>query len=241
MISRIKNRIKRFFVSRSGRDPITGQIALKGKRVSLGNNLASWTIPEGLLSDQSVCYLVGAGEDISFDIAVAERYHCSVLTIDPTPRAIKHFETQQKLMESKKVSEYIRLLPVGVWKSNGTMKFYSPADPSHVSHSLVNLQKTETFFEAEVRTLTSIMHDNKHSIIDLLKIDIEGAEYEVIKSFISEGIRPKVVCIEYDEAFNPLDDKFKTRISESLNLLLENGYQLFHLDYPGNYTLELKK
>jgi len=237
MIKRILNRLNRYVVDFSNRDPITGIKIPKNPSVTLGNNLASWTIPTDILTDKSICYLVGAGEDISFDIEVASRYKCKVLTLDPTPRAIRHFDSKREEIQSKGISDYITMVPVGVWNEDKAMKFYAPADPSHVSHSLVNLQKTETFFEADVKTLTTIMKESGDIHIDLLKIDIEGAEYEVIKSFVREGIRPTVVCIEYDEAFNALDDGYKLRIRESLDLLIKSGYSLFHLDYPGNYTL----
>jgi hypothetical protein len=32
---------------------------------------------------------------------------------------------------------------VGVWDEDAMMKFYVPANPAHVSHSVLNLQKTE--------------------------------------------------------------------------------------------------
>jgi hypothetical protein len=44
-----------------------------------------------------MCYSAGVGEDISFDCALVERFHCQVRVIDSTPRAIRHFNNLEKL------------------------------------------------------------------------------------------------------------------------------------------------
>lgn len=238
MIKRIINKLKELQFNITKTDPITGIRIPPNKKVIYGNPSAIWTIPENILTQGSICYLVGAGEDISFDCAVAEKYQCKVFILDPTPRAISHFEKVKKSgVINDSVISLIKFLPVGLWKENTTLKFYAPEKEEYVSHSVVNLQKTERYFEAQVKTLATFMKENGQESIDLLKIDIEGAEYEVIKSIIKDKIFPKILCVEFDETFHPLDDHHKERINESLNLLLNSGYKLFNLDYPGNYTL----
>ncbi|MEP6891423.1 MAG: hypothetical protein ABI955_12095 [Nitrospirota bacterium] len=67
----------------------------------LGTTYGGWIIPAdaGLTAD-SICYCAGAGEDISFDCALVERFHCQVRVIDPTPRAIQHFTNLEKAVMS---------------------------------------------------------------------------------------------------------------------------------------------
>src|SRR3546814_15009346 len=38
-----------------------------------------------------------------------------------------------------------------------------------------------------------------HDRLDLLKVDVEGAEQEVIRSMLASGIRPTVLCMEFDQ------------------------------------------
>ena len=38
-----------------------------------------------------------------------------------------------------------------------------------------------------VRTLATLMKDNGHAWIDLLKIDVEGAEWEVLENLVAQG------------------------------------------------------
>jgi hypothetical protein len=71
------------------------------KLVRLGTTYGGWIIPvdAGLTAD-SICYSAGAGEDISFDCALVERFHCQVRVIDPTPRVIQHFNNLEKALMS---------------------------------------------------------------------------------------------------------------------------------------------
>jgi hypothetical protein len=88
-------------------------------------------------------YCAGAGEDITFDLALLER-GLKVTVFDPTPRAIEYVN------KTAPQDENFRLVTVGWWDKGETLRFYAPRDDSHVSHSVVNLQRTEKFFEAKV-------------------------------------------------------------------------------------------
>ena len=130
-------------------------------------------IPATLLEESSVCYCVGVGEDITFDLALIERFGCQVFAFDPTPRAIQHVKATTSAVGS------FHFYPVGLWSADGRLKFFAPQNPCHVSHSIVNLQGTTGYFEAECKRLSTIMRELEHTSLDLLKLDIEGAEYEV--------------------------------------------------------------
>lgn len=41
------------------------------------------------------------------------------------------------------------------------------------------------------------MKELSHSVIDILKIDIEGSEYDVIEDLINSKIRPKELLNEF--------------------------------------------
>lgn len=57
----------------------------------LGTDPCGWRLPEFILRPGAVAYCVGAGEDISFDLALHDR-EMRVVTIDPTPRVLSHVE-----------------------------------------------------------------------------------------------------------------------------------------------------
>lgn len=196
----------------------------------LGSTYGGWTIPTSLVSKGAICYCVGCGEDITFDLALIRQFGCDVFAFDPTPRAIDHVRRA-----AGNIAEY-HFQDVGVWSKEETLKFFAPKDRRHVSHSLVNLQATEEYFEAKVSRLTTLMRANGHRRLDLLKLDVEGAEYAVIDSMLEDKVEVAVLCVEYDEFFSPLDRHFKSRIRASVAGLIDAGYVLVWSEGNGNYT-----
>jgi hypothetical protein len=75
--------------------------------------------------------------------------------------------------------------------------------------------------------------------IPLIKLDIEGAEIEVITSFLDDGIRPEQILVEYDELNNP-SLKTRRRVIGCHNKLTLNNYNLIHYSNPNNFLYVLK-
>lgn len=203
-------------------------------REKIGSNYGGWIIPQGWLGENSICYCLGVGEDITFDLGLIERFGCDVYGFDPTPRAIAHVQRVAANIQKYHFSA------IGIWKEETILKFYAPRNPGHVSHSVVNLQGTTEYFEAHCRRLSNIMRDNDHESLDLLKLDIEGAEYEVLNTLLTDRIRVKVLCVEYDEAFNPQSGDYKRRIRESVQRLSAAGFKLIAVDGIANMTFVCK-
>jgi FkbM family methyltransferase len=170
----------------------------------IGSDYGGWMVPTALIGAEWVCYCGGVGEDITFDLGLIERFGCRVFAFDPTPRAIAHVE---RLAPDPRFT----LVPVGLWSEDTRLRFYGPADPAHVSHSVVNLQRTRESFEAPVRSIRSLMDELGHETIDLLKIDIEGAEHAVLSSLPRAGVRPTVICAEIDRPVSTLRAWLTTR------------------------------
>ena len=209
-----------------------------GKRlVTIGTNYGGWTIPLELLNSDSICYLAGAGEDISFDLGLAKQVGCTVHIFDPTPRSKKHYEdvvtaagngsvmrinnNKKELYElDKQAVKLLRFHELGVWKQKEVLKFFAPQDETHISHSISNLQHTSRYFEANVDRLSNLMQQNGHDHLNLLKIDIEGAEFEVIDSIIEDNLKINIFCVE----FHQKDQKDFSEIQASINKLESNGY-----------------
>jgi len=235
--------IKSFFS-----DPTTGiKIHCGFDLVKLGSKYGAWVIPSGYLGRQSICYLVGAGEDISFDCEIAKRYKSRVYIVDPTPKAKRHFErvkltvlrgefNKDAYFLDKESFNRIRYLPYGVAGKSGLRRFYRPKNPTHISHSIVNLQDTKSFFKAKCFKIKDLIERFGHKKVSLLKLDIEGTEYEVIDSLVTDGIFVDILCLEYDEVHSPKDDNYQKRIKKSAQKLIKSGYLLVSVDSLSNYT-----
>jgi len=246
MIKRILNKIKRF---------IKLKINQKINKIEIskfGTKYGNWTVPSKLLNNNSVCYLAGAGEDISFDIEITEKYVCNTFILDPTPRAKIHYDKiaqnlingiETKIHDSSytyKISknnfQKITFLELGLWDNEEIIKFYKPKNENYVSHSIVNLQKTNDFISLNVNRLSNIMKNFNHKTIDILKIDIEGAEYKVLDTILEDKLDIKVICIEFDETHTPLDNNYLSRICEYIKKLRNVGYIIIDIDYKYNFT-----
>ncbi len=161
--------------------------------VRLGSAYGGWTVPSAMLTPGSICYSAGLGEDGSFDQELAKRYRCQVFVFDPTPRSIEYARRELVSVDG------IRFEPIGLWSEAASLRFYAPRNPRHVSHSIVNLQRTEEWFDGPCKSVRALMDELGHDRISLLKLDIEGAEYAVLDTVIRDRIDVGVVCVEFDQ------------------------------------------
>lgn len=244
IVQRIKRKIARtHFLFQTKNHRTETRLACR----KLGTNYGGWYVPEEIIEKGSTCICAGAGEDISFDLELARRFSCRILIVDPTPRAKSHFNKVRECLSNPSTMPTdsddgipydledidfgkIEFVDRGIWKENKKMKFYAPKNPDHVSHSILNCQNTLEFFEADCVTPATLVRDFGLQGIEILKLDIETAEYDVIEQMMHEKIGPKILCVEYDEGYNPLDGRWRTRIRDSVRALKDYGYALCFVD-----------
>ena len=87
--------------------------------------------------------------------------------------------------------------------------------------------------EVACTDLKSLMEENGHEHVDLLKLDIEGSEYGVVDDLLKRRIPVRQICVEYHHALLP---GFRRRDTiRSMFKLVARGYKL--VDQTGeNYT-----
>jgi FkbM family methyltransferase len=157
-----------------------------------GNQYCGWRVPNGVLSSHSVIVDVGLGEDISFSTSLIDRYQCNVHGFDPTPRSIDYVES---LSYPK-----FTLHKVGVAANSGRAAFYLPNNELHVSGSLTHPNHTGLHqIEVELITIDDVFKSIGCNRINLLKIDIEGAEYDLLmgECFERHASNIDTLCIEF--------------------------------------------
>jgi FkbM family methyltransferase len=151
-------------------------------------------LPLDIIQSDWICYSGGIGTDISFDEGLIKDYGCQVFAFDPTPKALDFIKNHKHLPEQ------FHFYPVGLWYQDTKMKFYEPSNPTYDSYSILNLRDTNETIEADCKGLSTLMREFEHDRIDVLKLDIEGAELTVIPHMIEEHIKPQIICVEYDQA-----------------------------------------
>lgn len=161
-------------------------------RVSwLGSHYGGYAVPAEIIRSDWICYCAGLGEDVTFELELIRRFGCTVHAFDPTPQAVAHCAP---LAEEE---PRFRFHPFALWRADSKQRFFAPKNPRHVSHSLANLQETDRFLEVECRSVTSLMQQFGHARIDLLKLDVEGAEYAVLEDVLGSGLRPGILCVDF--------------------------------------------
>ena len=201
----------------------------------------------------------GLGEDASFDIEFARQYDAKVIIVDPTPRAIDHFNQIMAKLGNGSGRNYVSggkqpiaaydlrglrqenfiLVPKALWNVRTTLKFFEPTNSNHVSYSIVNYQRgygqDSKYLEVESVTTTDLIEmTGLGEGLKLLKLDIEGAEVEVISDLLDSALRPNQLLVEFDELNVPSRKAFE-RIDFVDAKLKTHGYKCIYTDGQADF------
>ncbi len=228
--------------------------------VHLGTGYGGWTFVNDPALQGATIVSAGLGEDASFDVEFVRRYGARSVIVDPTPRAVAHHAAIMGRIGQPRTTDYVgggdqpvdsydlsgvsaeqlTLDQRALWNAETTVRFFRPRNPSNVSHSILNYQhayRDDTdHIEVPAVPLSRILSD--HGIaadgLPLLKLDIEGAEVEVIERMLDDGIRPRQLCVEYDE-FNVATRRAFARIDRAHGRLTDAGYRCIHTDGKADF------
>ena len=203
---------------------ISASVQIRCKKMCLGNEHARWCISPSGISPRSVVYSFGIGQDVSFDLELIRLFGVSVHAFDPTPRSIEWLKFQD-LPQQFVFHDY------GIAEYDGTATFNPPDNLAHVSYSVVpRTEGSGPTVNAPVRRLTTIMETLGHRSVDLLKMDIEGAEYSVIRDLLSSQIQVDQLLVEFHHE-RPEIGLVKTR--QTVEQLNSAGFRIFDVSPSG--------
>ncbi len=169
---KIEGRVVTFIRQLIGREP-RNRVEVQCRKELIGN----WVVyPDGL-SAQSLIISLGIGGDIRFDEEIISRYSCAVHAFDPTPRWVEWIREQNLPPE-------FHFHPFAVSGKDSVMKLYPRLSKGKRSETMMTLfdesNACEAGVEVGVKRLSTILNELGYNRIDILKMDIEGAEYDVI-------------------------------------------------------------
>ncbi len=197
------------------------------KLVTLGapESICKWTICPTELGPHSIIYSAGVGSDITFEHALVQNFRCEVVLIDPSPTGLKTME-----LPENKIPQF-RFFPVALSGRSGNLRLAPPMDAEGDSW----FARTEAPGSVEVacEDVGSLMQRNGHSHIDLLKLDIEGCEYDVIESILEHRLPISQIAVEFHHGILPGFTRGQT--IQTILKLITQGYTL--VDQTGaNHT-----
>ena len=177
--------------------------------------------PEG--DKKLVVYSFGIGEDLSFSEAVDRNWDCEIYAFDPTPRAVSFVKNHPLSGQ-----ENFHFYAWGIAKEDGTGHFHLPKNEEYVSGSLVAHEDVkEDSIEVTLRSLDSIAGELGHKELDLLKLDVEGTEFDIIDGILESGIHIRQICLEVHNRY--FEDGL-IRLSKLTDSLKRHGYHIVSLD-----------
>lgn len=217
------------------------------EKIYLGSSYGNKIICKNLLPPKPFVISGGVGEDISFDIELIELFGAEVILVDPTIKSKKHFDEVIDNLGKQKKQDYgitgkqpvdsyelgkvnrknLHFHNVALWENSNKITLYPPADPTHSSYSVNDLQKTSKMskhIEVDSIDVKSLLKIHGRASVDILKLDIEGAEYEVLRSCFKNGIFPSQIIVEIDEMYYPSISNYQ-KSWKVKKLLSKYGYR----------------
>ncbi|MTD43682.1 FkbM family methyltransferase [Conexibacter sp. W3-3-2] len=154
-----------------------------------GNDYGGWVVPADEIDDDWICVCAGAGSDVSFESEILRRTGARVVSIDPF--AVFAEQARNRVGESHRYSFRVAALTA----TDGPVTMTGRQDSVAGSVSAHGLHQGETF-EIEGLTLPSLLAELEAPQAQLLKLDIEGSEYEVLGNADLAALGVRVLCVE---------------------------------------------
>ncbi len=180
----------------------------------IGSAYGGWIMPVGLIEPSWTCYSVGAGGDVSFDLELARRFDTTVRAIEAVPDLVE-LAVREGAGESHFSAHQAAVAP-----HDGPIRMQVTHDSQSRSVSPAGLYESEDYVEVPGRSLESLMAELGDDHIDLLKLDIEGGEYELLPMLDLRSLGVKIFATQVHHTGTVKDAR---RLVESLH---RQGYEL---------------
>ncbi len=169
--------------------------------------------------------VVDVGAQIGlFSLKMAPRAE-RILTFEPEP---ENFKLLSRNLAGER-HQHVEKFNKAVARRPGTLRLYvAPDNPGAHTAFPAETSAVEKFQEVEAVRLPDILDERKISHIDYLKLDCEGAEYEIMASLVEWGLdRISYIGMEY----HPVKDaSMETHSGMAMEKLLrQHGFAVLRL------------
>jgi len=184
-----------------------------------GSDYGGWNIVPDRLNKDSLVYSFGLGDDISFDLSLIKTFELTVHGFDPTPKSVKW-------INNHKLSKNFVFHDLGIYHYDGFVNFSEPTKKANISFRVSEENNQLNSRKLPVKKMATIMSSLGHKHVHILKMDIEGSEYNVVEDLIETNIRPDQILIEFHHKFI---NKNLKNTQDSINSIRKMGYDIFYV------------
>ena len=181
-------------------------------------------------NELSIIVDVGCGYEAEFSKFMIGKYNLNVFGVDPTK---KHTPSLKMLEESTKGK--FHHLAIAVTKKDGFITFHESRQNESGSILLehFNMRNDEiTTYNVESVSLSELVRRIGTTPVDFIKLDLEGAEYELLDKISDEDIN------SFKQIFIEFHHHCTNHSIQETKLIVQNicrkGFKVFTLDY-NNY------
>lgn len=183
-----------------------------------GRDYGGWSICPEHIDAASIVYDCGVGEDLSFAESLVKTYGLRVWAFDPTPKSIAWFRGAPR-------SANICLKTYAIADVDGDVSLYLPSNPEYVSGTLVaDAPHGATAVRVQARRLSTVAKELGHRRIHILKLDIEGSEYGVLRDLVAGHFPVDQILVEFHDG---VADGGFAEIRKAIDALNAHGYMIF--------------
>ena len=157
-----------------------------------GTQYGGWIVDLDLIPEGSTIISAGIGEDISFDLQLIKSCKCNIVGIDPTHKSHRFIQSQTGLYNFQLIKKALCAVDddtVAIFKNKRPDYVSESTLPSHESVDNSDFHMCRTI---SLGTLFKIYTD-----ISVLKLDIEGSEYDVLLNLVEIPKTVKQLCVEF--------------------------------------------
>jgi len=153
-----------------------------------------------------------------------KKYNCHVHGSDPTPKSIE-------FLKSQTLPDLFHAYEYAIADYDGELELFFPKNQDHVS--LLSGDDGARDGRSEIfkcLTIKSFMNLLNHQHIDLLKMDIEGPEFGIIRQLIEDKVSFNQLVVEFTPEIFP---DGKQKVVDTIQLLETHGYNVFNVSDDG--------
>eukprot|EP00240_Pyramimonas_obovata_P006237 CAMPEP_0118934776 /NCGR_PEP_ID=MMETSP1169-20130426/14116_1 /TAXON_ID=36882 /ORGANISM="Pyramimonas obovata, Strain CCMP722" /LENGTH=305 /DNA_ID=CAMNT_0006877713 /DNA_START=78 /DNA_END=995 /DNA_ORIENTATION=+ len=176
-----------------------------GPPTSNSAEYGGWIFFPNLLHKDAVIYSVGLGADMTWDLHMMQQYRTVVHGFDGTPAHLAWYKQNKHLFDNKVFRRNFFHHPAVLVEKDGIIDMALPSQHS-VSYSIQEANaigfKQGTVTRVQGKSLETIMNELHHSHVDILKMDVEGAEYSVLSTFRKDQLVCQVL-VEFHDRLVP--------------------------------------